>query len=366
MVRVVVLTPKNIFTEGAGDSALSRLLVSQLAGKAEVTVVSYDSNVSEASTTAVGTATHHLLPKPSRNPARLSREAFVARRSIIHARYRSKSVAELLRDLSPDVVIGEHAYMADVALNASGSWKTVVNNHVSEAAALRRGGFAARMLSVGLARDEVRVNRRADASFTFDEVHAQWLAARGVNARVLDIVLPPVAPLPSLGSDVLFVGDQRWAPNREAVVELFAVAQRLQSQGLSCVVNVVGAPPREAYRRVPANVVIHGYVDDIDGMYARARCVVAPVRTGGGVRVKILDAACRGIPVITTQAGAGDIQRYLPLDVYDDLDALASAAALYLADHRLAHSRGEAVWRANLERWTDGAMAESVLSAVAV
>ena len=68
---------------------------------------------------------------------------------------------------------------------------------------------------------------------------------------------------------------------------------------------MAGQPARrERPPRVPG-VRWLGFVDDIDGLYRSARVLVAPVAIGGGVRVKVLEAAARGLPVVATRPGSG-------------------------------------------------------------
>ncbi len=43
-----------------------------------------------------------------------------------------------------------------------------------------------------------------------------------------------------------------------------------------------------------------GYVDDIRPHVQSAACFIAPLRVGGGTRLKILDAWAMGMPVVAT------------------------------------------------------------------
>ncbi len=47
-----------------------------------------------------------------------------------------------------------------------------------------------------------------------------------------------------------------------------------------------------------------GYVDDIREVIARHAVEVAPIREGGGTRLKILEALALGVPVVSTSKGA--------------------------------------------------------------
>jgi hypothetical protein len=54
-------------------------------------------------------------------------------------------------------------------------------------------------------------------------------------------------------------------------------------------------------------IVLHGFVDDPTPLYAAADIAVAPIRAGGGTRIKILEAFARGVPVVATHLAAEGI-----------------------------------------------------------
>lgn len=76
--------------------------------------------------------------------------------------------------------------------------------------------------------------------------------------------------------------------------------------------TVVGArPPRDIKnlaRRNPISVTVTGYVDDLKPYLEQAMVTVVPVRVGSGMRVRLLEAFARGIPVVTTSSGAEGIE----------------------------------------------------------
>ena len=50
-------------------------------------------------------------------------------------------------------------------------------------------------------------------------------------------------------------------------------------------------------------VVIEGFVPDLADVYATAELVVAPIFSGSGTKVKVLEALSHGLPVVTTPEG---------------------------------------------------------------
>lgn len=70
------------------------------------------------------------------------------------------------------------------------------------------------------------------------------------------------------------------------------------------VVAGYGPPARlRALAERDPGTVVTGFVDDTDLEYKRAAVFVAPILTGGGIIVKVLDALAAGTPVVTTSFG---------------------------------------------------------------
>ena len=74
-----------------------------------------------------------------------------------------------------------------------------------------------------------------------------------------------------------------------------------------------------------------------------AAVVLAPVRSGGGMRMKVLEPLARGKAVVTTGLGAEGFAVFgeeLPFEVADSSAAIASATARLLDDDRARHELG--------------------------
>jgi glycosyltransferase involved in cell wall biosynthesis len=55
------------------------------------------------------------------------------------------------------------------------------------------------------------------------------------------------------------------------------------------------------------NIKVHDYIEDLGPLYSLADAAVVPLRTGGGTRIKILEAFAHGVPVVSTRIGAEGI-----------------------------------------------------------
>jgi len=69
------------------------------------------------------------------------------------------------------------------------------------------------------------------------------------------------------------------------------------------------------------------------------------------VRVKILDAARIGLPVVGTSAAVGSLSQVFNMSALDDDEALISECQRLLRDPGAAVAAGQAIFEANREHW---------------
>jgi polysaccharide biosynthesis protein PslH len=183
---------------------------------------------------------------------------------------------------------------------------------------------------------------------------APELAAR-VRVNPFAIELPASRDVHEEPNTLLFAGNYAHPPNVDAAVwlcqEILPLVARLHPQ---VKLSLVGpyAPPVVRSLGGP-RVRVLGRVDDLDLLLRRAALVMAPVRTGGGMRMKVLHAMAVGKPVVTTPRGAeglGADGEAPPLAIGDDGDALARAAATLL-QHADTRSQLGARARVYVERY---------------
>ncbi len=142
------------------------------------------------------------------------------------------------------------------------------------------------------------------------------------------------------GKGIVFVGSHSWQPNRDAM-EYFCVSvlPLLRAAGLDEPVTWIGRasqPVRQDYEK-KYGIQLTGYVDDIRPLVQAAACYIAPLRAGGGTRLKILDAWAMGKAVVSTAVGcegldARDSDNIL---IRDTADGFADAIRNVLRDKAL-------------------------------
>jgi glycosyltransferase involved in cell wall biosynthesis len=118
----------------------------------------------------------------------------------------------------------------------------------------------------------------------------------------MDIPERPLDPLGDLPLSLLFVGNFRHPPNTDAAMRLMsAIFPRVQAHFPALSLHIVGDQPTPQMRQMAkGNVVVTGRVPDVIPYLDRAALVVVPLRLGGGMRVKVLEALAAGKAVIAS------------------------------------------------------------------
>ena len=110
---------------------------------------------------------------------------------------------------------------------------------------------------------------------------------------------------------VTALGVMFWPPNAEGV-EWFAreVWPSVHAQYPELRFTVVGKNPPDYLMRLndQDNIEVLGYVPNLAQILAETAVFVVPLRAGGGMRVKILDTWCWGLPIVSTTIGAEGIE----------------------------------------------------------
>ncbi len=135
---------------------------------------------------------------------------------------------------------------------------------------------------------------------------------------------------------ILFAGNFTHPPNVDAARWLAErLLPALRERGAGAKLVLVGAAmPAEIRALAAADIELRPDAPRIEDELARAAVVVAPVRTGGGMRMKVLQALAAGKAVVTTTRGAEgiDLASPAPLLVADGVDDTAEAVAGLLGD----------------------------------
>ncbi len=183
-----------------------------------------------------------------------------------------------------------------------------------------------------LARWEGEAVRRAAATLPLtaeDAARLRTLAGGGGNLRVVRAPFPGLGPGPApLAGDpaVVLLASRGWLPNEDSVAWfLREVWPAVRAESPGAVLHVFGAdsgsPP-------PPGGVHHPAPKDSAEAFAPGSILAVPLRIASGVRMKILEAWARGVPVVGTPAAVAGLEAKDGREVLVAADARAFARAV--------------------------------------
>lgn len=113
--------------------------------------------------------------------------------------------------------------------------------------------------------------------------------------------------------NIMTLGTLHYPPNADGIRWFIQeVFPRVQSELNQVTLSVIGKNPPADFLQIAqqsqGKVEVTGYVEDLTPCLERACLMVVPVRVGSGMRVRILEAFARGIPVVTTTIGLEGIE----------------------------------------------------------
>jgi glycosyltransferase involved in cell wall biosynthesis len=158
---------------------------------------------------------------------------------------------------------------------------------------------------------------------------------------------------PAPNPEILFVGSFRHLPNVLSFEKLRnEIMPRVWRVYPNAVARVVAGPDYEWFWRklmpkgapldTDPRIEVHGFVEDLRPLYARAAAVVAPLEVSAGTNIKVLEAMACGKAIVTTPAGCGGLglrDGHEAL-IRDDWPAFAGALCDLLSGHGLCASIG--------------------------
>ncbi|MGN6608724.1 MAG: glycosyltransferase [Jatrophihabitans sp.] len=300
------------------------------------------------------------VPPPRRGTVRkrfvLALGLVLPTRPMLVQEFRSRAmvsaVAAAARRMRPDVVLVEHVLAAQYGATPAIEAPVVVSEH--DAATTLRAehevpiGPVRRLIdryeTVRWRRYAHAVYRRARAVTVPTEADAA-LVRRAVSRASVSVIpfgdgrpRPDEHDDPSLRVDdeLLFVGNFDHPPNRDAAVWLaHEILPSIRRRHATARLRLVGRNPTDEIRALAGDgVEVTGEVPSVEPFLRRCTVFVAPLRQGGGMRMKLLDALAAGTPIVTTTVGAAGLAARPGhhLEVADGTEPFAAAVVRLLTD----------------------------------
>lgn len=197
---------------------------------------------------------------------------------------------------------------------------------------------------------ERRAIRYSNKTFVCSEKDKNYLS-RFWNLKNV-VVIPNTIAIPQNqiipeNQTVMFIGNFKYPPN--AIAADFMIKKiwpRILSVLHKARLWIVGECPENisSFQEGPQGVTFLGFVENLDALYRDVKVVSCPILSGGGTRIKILEAAAYGKPVVSTRIGAEGLELKDGQDIvlHDDPEFFAASCIELLENSELSRKIGSA------------------------
>lgn len=107
---------------------------------------------------------------------------------------------------------------------------------------------------------------------------------------------------------LLYIGSMSWEANTDGLIWFITEGwEKLKAKRPELKFYLVGGNPDPRLKALAAkhrDIILTGFVDDLEDYYAKCRVFVSPLRFGSGIKLKVLNSMFRGLPVVTTPIGS--------------------------------------------------------------
>ncbi len=220
---------------------------------------------------------------------------------------------------------------------------------------------------------ERRAVRFAACTTVCADGEADLLARLGSRRRAVTIpnalAMPSSAPPLPNAPTLLFLGNYEYEPNvmavRRMVRHIWPLIRRARPDARLLLAG--GSMHRLAAELCQSpGVQALGFVDDLTALYAQTQLVVCPLDIGGGSRIKLIEAASYGRPMVSTRIGAEnlDFRDGIEIMLRDDDKGFAEACIALLADDRACADIGAAARRHAQSHYDAGRIRQQIVGLI--
>ena len=209
---------------------------------------------------------------------------------------------------------------------------------------------------------EAKLARSWTALCVCSDLDAEHLRSRfGIDLLVVPnaVSFPPINPLATgQQTEILFIGTLDYLPNTVGICwfanHVWPTLRARLGDAVSLKIAGMSPPPEVMALAQISGIEVLGRVEHLQPLYDQASIVIVPIFSGGGTRIKLIEALAHGRPVVTTSLGCEGLALTHGVDamIADTPDLFAEAIFSLASDRQLSEriaSNGWAMGKASFE-----------------
>lgn len=193
---------------------------------------------------------------------------------------------------------------------------------------------------------EYRAALRSACTIVCSESDSDSLRRSGfprVTALANTLKLPEYLSRLTESPNLMFIGLAHYEPNAQAIERMVTRIFPLVKSQRPMVRMYIGGESSDELNGLWSNdesIEYLGFVPNLDMLYANTRVFVCPIINGGGTRLKLIEAAARGVPIVSSTVGAEGLAFSDGDDILirDDDEAFAKACIDLIDDSQKCES----------------------------
>jgi len=196
---------------------------------------------------------------------------------------------------------------------------------------------------------EIKTLELVDSIFSITQNDLQTIQAEGIKRRNVHI---PVAlnqterKVDDDTSSLFFIGSMNWEPNFEAVNHLVTkIYPEVRKIIPSAELHIAGSYMNGHFTSDPSQgITNHGFAEDLQGFMQKHGVLVLPIKSGSGVRIKLLEAMSLGVPIVSSPVGALGFSEENGLRIANDDETMIEQVVQLLQKPSLRKELGDSAW----------------------
>jgi len=270
-----------------------------------------------------------------------------------------KELLKILKKEKPDVLYFEHIYMAQYLneISQKNKYFKIFDTHniyfrffksLSKSKNWLKA-FANKSQITKMKDYEAKIAASFDLVCVCSEGDKKSLLESAPAAKIeivpngVDLSLYKDLKITEKENNLLFIGSFDHFPNEEGVVWFIQkIFPKIKEMVPDITLTLVGRKPPSSVLKFEKDptVKVLGYIEDIRSYLQKSKALIVPLLSGGGTRLKILEAMAAKIPVVSTKIGAEGLE---VLDgqnilIADSEEEFAQKVIQLLLDERLSQN----------------------------